>query len=204
VKGTITDAKTQEKLVADIVLISLKENIIEQELVSKEPIGKYETDKLPTGKSYLINVTKEGYLFHSESFLVPPQPERDQEIVVDIALLRLSKGEKINLTVFYDFDKDFLRLESKPELERLVIFLQKYPNVKVEIAGHTDAIGTEQKNQGLSERRAQSVVRYLIERGIDPKRLTAKGYGESKPVATNETEEGRQMNRRTECVVVEY
>jgi len=204
VKGTITDAKTQEKLVADIYLISLKENITEQELFSKEPVGKYETDKLPTGKSYLINVSKEGYLFHSESFNVPLQPEKDQEIIVDIALLKLGKGEKINLTVFYDFDKDFLRLESRPELERLVAFLQKYPKVKVEIAGHTDAIGTDQKNQGLSERRSQSVVRYLIERGIDPKRLTAKGYGESKPVATNETDEGRQLNRRTECVVVEY
>lgn len=204
VKGTITDAKTQEKLVADIVMISLKENITEQELISKEPVGKYETDKLPTGKSYLINVNKEGYLFHSESFNVPTQPEKDQEIIVDIALLKLSKGEKINLTVFYDFDKDFLRLESKPELERLVAFLQKYPKVKVEIAGHTDAIGTDQKNLGLSDRRSQSVVRYLVERGIDPKRLVAKGYGESKPVATNETDEGRQLNRRTECVVLEY
>ncbi|KOY85655.1 hypothetical protein AD998_05365 [bacterium 336/3] len=204
VKGTITDAKTKEKLVADIVLISLKENITEQELASKEPVGKYETDKLPTGKDYLINVNKEGYLFHSQSFKIPPQPEKDQEIIVDIELLKLSKGEKINLTVFYDFDKDFLRLESKPELERLVAFLQKYPKLKVEIAGHTDAIGTDQKNLGLSDRRSQSVVRYLIERGIDPKRLVAKGYGESKPISTNETDEGRQLNRRTECVVLEY
>ncbi|MDX1903498.1 MAG: OmpA family protein [Thermonemataceae bacterium] len=202
-KGTITDAKTKELLSADIVLTDLADNVVEEELNSQEPLGKYQT-LIRADKRYLISVEKQGYLFHSEDFVVPPQPQKDQEIIVDIALYKLQKGERINLKVFYDFDKDFLRPESVTELERLVAFLEKYPTLQVEIAGHTDAIGTDTKNQGLSERRATSVVRYLIERGINPKRLIAKGYGESKPIASNDNEEGRQLNRRTECVVVAF
>lgn len=203
-KGEIREATTKKKLEADISLVNLADNYLEEELKSDAQTGQYKSI-VPADKHYLISVDKEGYLFHSEEIQIPPQPkDQNQEIVVDIELVKLQKGAKINLKVFYDFDKDFLRPESITELERLLKFLQKYPKMKVEISGHTDAVGTEAKNQGLSERRAKSVVRYLIERGIDPKRLVAKGYGELRPIAPNDTDEGRQLNRRTECEVLEF
>lgn len=203
-KGTIRDARTKERLSAFITLHDLLDNHLEEEMTSEEGTGKYET-VISADKRFLISVEKEGYMFHSEEFSVPPQPQdKNQEIIIDIDLVKIEKGAKIKLKVFYDFNKDFLRQESIVELEKLVAFLQRYPKVKVEISGHTDAIGTEAKNQGLSERRAQSVVRYLIERGIDPKRLVAKGYGELRPIAPNDTEEGRQMNRRTECEIIDF
>jgi len=203
-KGEIREAGTKKKLEAEIALVNLVDNYLEEELKSDAQTGKYET-VVPADKHFLLSVDKEGYLFHSEEVLIPPQPkDKNQEIIVDIELVKLQKGAKINLKVFYDFDKDFLRPESVTELERLLKFLQKYPTMKVEISGHTDAIGTEAKNQGLSERRAKSVVRYLVERGIDSKRLIAKGYGELRPIAPNDTPEGRQLNRRTECEVLEF
>jgi outer membrane protein OmpA-like peptidoglycan-associated protein len=203
-KGEIREAATKKKLEAEIALVNLADNYLEEELKSDAQTGKYESI-VPAEKHYLLSVDKEGYLFHSEEVKIPSQPkDRNQEIVVDIELVKLQKGAKINLKVFYDFDKDFLRPESVTELERLLKFLQKYPKMKVEISGHTDAVGTEAKNQGLSERRAKSVVRYLVERGIDAKRLIAKGYGEIRPIATNDTPEGRQLNRRTECEVLEF
>ena len=203
-KGEIREAISKKKLEAEIALVNLADNYLEEELKSDAQTGKYQSI-VPAERHYLISVDKEGYLFHSEEVKIPMQPQnKNQEIVVDIELLKLEKGAKINLKVFYDFDKDFLRSESVTELERLLKFLQKYPKMKVEISGHTDAVGTEAKNQGLSERRAKAVVRYLIEKGIDPKRLVAKGYGELRPIAPNDTPEGRQLNRRTECEILEF
>ncbi len=199
-KGTITDKKTNEKLISDIVLVDLAENRIEEEFISENPLGKYET-VMKSGKNYLITVTKEGYLFHSEDFNIPFS-EENQTIILDVALDRLAIGNSINLKVFYDFDKDFLRPESKTELERLYSFMKLHQKIKVEIGGHTDAIGTDEKNLDLSNRRASSVVKYLEEKGIEKDRLVAKGYGKTKPIATNDTDKTRQLNRRTECKII--
>lgn len=91
---------------------------------------------------------------------------------------------------------------SYPTLERLASLLQAHPNLKVEIAGHTDNVGRPETNQRLSEQRAQAVVQYLVSQGVSPARLSAKGYGESRPVASNDTEEGRAQNRRTELKIL--
>lgn len=93
--------------------------------------------------------------------------------------------------------------ESFPELDALAAYLQEEPELRVEIGGHTDHIGETQANATLSENRAKAVCQYLAEKGVAPERLIAKGYGESKPVAGNETEAGRKRNRRVECRVVD-
>jgi outer membrane protein OmpA-like peptidoglycan-associated protein len=98
--------------------------------------------------------------------------------------------------VYFDFDSAELRPESITELERVVKFMNDIPTSTAQIVGHTDSIGTEQYNLALSERRAKSVYDYLTSRGVDPSRLQAIGRGEAEPVATNETAEGRQLNRR--------
>lgn len=105
--------------------------------------------------------------------------------------------------VHFDFDKSTLRPEAKVILNEAAALLEQHERVVVEVAGHTDSVGTDQYNQGLSERRANAVRDYLVEKGIRASRLTAVGYGESRPVATNDTAEGRQENRRVELVVLD-
>lgn len=100
--------------------------------------------------------------------------------------------------VFFDFDKSDIKPRFYPELDAVVKVLDKNPSVKVRIEGNTDNIGTEKYNMGLSERRANAVMEYLMKAGIDKNRLSTIGYGFSKPIATNATDEGRALNRRVE------
>lgn len=104
--------------------------------------------------------------------------------------------------VNFDFDKDTLRPDGEATLAEAVSILQRYPQLRVEVAGHTDSVGSEQYNQGLSERRARTVYNYLTNNGIDAGRLVGPvGYGELRPIDTNDTSEGRARNRRTELNV---
>jgi OOP family OmpA-OmpF porin len=105
--------------------------------------------------------------------------------------------------VHFDFDKATLKPEARAILDQAAALLAKHERVVVEVAGHTDSIGTEEYNQGLSERRAQAVQDYLVGKGIRASRLSAKGYGESMPVASNDNKEGRAENRRVELVVMD-
>jgi outer membrane protein OmpA-like peptidoglycan-associated protein len=105
--------------------------------------------------------------------------------------------------IFFDFDKATLRPESKTELERVYTLLIENPRMKVRVAGHTDSQGSDEYNQRLSEARAKSVQDYLISRGIPANRLAFIGYGESRPIDTNDTDEGRQNNRRVELEILE-
>ena len=112
-------------------------------------------------------------------------------------------GNKIVLkNIFFDFDKATLRPESTAELERLTKLLVDVPTMRIEISGHTDNKGSATYNQTLSENRAKSVVEYLISKGIVAARLEFKGYGLQQPIAPNETDEGRQLNRRTEFKIL--
>ncbi|HET6512004.1 MAG TPA: OmpA family protein [Candidatus Kapabacteria bacterium] len=104
--------------------------------------------------------------------------------------------------IFFDFNKATLRKESITELKNLVKLLKDNPKLRIEIAGHTDSIGTADINERLSQMRAEAVKQYLVDWGITSTRLRAKGYGSTRPVATNETEEGRQQNRRTEFEIL--
>ena len=100
--------------------------------------------------------------------------------------------------ITFDFDKSDIRPESRPVLDAAVQSLRDNPNIRVSIEGHTDAIGSEKYNQALSVRRAQAVFRYLVNHGITPDRMEVVGYGESRPVADNDTDSGRAQNRRVE------
>src|SRR5699024_4960986 len=104
--------------------------------------------------------------------------------------------------IFFEFDKYALRPESHTELNKVVRLLKDNPGLTVRINGYTDSVGTEEHNITLSQNRAQAVVDYLINKGISKDRLQAKGFGATHPIATNETEEGRAKNRRTELEVI--
>jgi outer membrane protein OmpA-like peptidoglycan-associated protein len=116
----------------------------------------------------------------------------------------LRSGHSIVLkNIFFETDAYQLKNESKPELNKLISFLNNNPGLRVEISGHTDNIGSSGYNLELSSKRAQSVVEYLINKGINENRLIAKGYGLEKPVASNQDEQGRKLNRRTEMKIID-
>ncbi|HSL88845.1 MAG TPA: OmpA family protein, partial [Ignavibacteriaceae bacterium] len=109
-------------------------------------------------------------------------------------------GKVILHGILFDLDKVTLKQDSEKQLSNIVTLLIKYPDLKLEIQGHTDDQGKDDYNMNLSKNRAETVSNYLQLFGIDIKRLVTKGYGESKPIASNETEEGRAQNRRVELI----
>jgi outer membrane protein OmpA-like peptidoglycan-associated protein len=205
----VTDKNTKMPLEADVTIVEMEANEALAEQRTNGVSGEYKQDPIPEGHTYLVRAEKKDYLFDSQTITIP-KSDQDQEFVVDLELEKMQKGAKARLRVFFDFDKATLRKESTPELERFVAFLKKYPTMKVEIAGHTDNIGTDQKNKILSGQRAKMVMDYLIEKGIEAERLRSMGYGFHKPIAPNknpdgsDNPDGRQQNRRTECEIVEF
>jgi outer membrane protein OmpA-like peptidoglycan-associated protein len=153
---------------------------------------------LPVGSNYSFSVEKKGYLFYSGAFDLHESREIYNPYQLKIGLTPVIAGAEMHLYNIY-FETDSFRIlpDSEPELQKLAGFLKDNPSLKVEIQGHTDNTGNEAKNLELSEKRAHSVVEYLVENKIDKTRLSWKGFGEKQPVAENETPEGRRMNRRT-------
>ncbi|MDW8135143.1 MAG: OmpA family protein, partial [Bacteroidia bacterium] len=201
VTGIIYDAETKDPLEATITLIDNLKGDTVAVLTSNAATGKY-LISLPAGRNYGLAVTAPGYAFHSENFVVEAS-QGYREVRKDIGLNKYKSGTTIVLrNIFFDFDKATLRPESKAELERVYQLLMQNPNMKIRLAGHTDNVGSDEYNQRLSESRAKAVYEYLIQRGISPGRLSYVGYGESKPIDTNETEEGRQNNRRVELEIL--
>ncbi|MBD2770378.1 OmpA family protein [Hymenobacter sp. BT664] len=199
-KGTVTDDATHLPLEAAIDLIDNTSGLTIATFRSNATSGKYLVS-LPSGTNYGIVARQDGYLFHSENFNLPAGAAY-AEVVKDIPLKRLEVGTTIVLrNIFFDTGKATLRPESTAELKRLQKLLVETPDLKLEMAGHTDNVGEAARNQDLSKRRAQAVVTYLTQQGIAATRLTAAGYGESRPVAPNTTRTGRQLNRRTEFKV---
>lgn len=116
------------------------------------------------------------------------------------------EGEGIAITfasgLLYDFDSDNIRSESAQNLRALAASLSKYPNTDVMVVGHTDAVGSTEYNQSLSQRRATAALAYLVSQGVSRGRLQALGRGETEPISVNDTETGRQLNRRVEVAIV--
>lgn len=158
---------------------------------------------LPYGKRYSVTAQHEGYLFYSDHFDL----KKDSVLTAyqkEIALEPVVVGSKIVLNnVFFAFGSDSLYGASYPELDKLVDFLKKNKTLLVEVSGHTDNVGSDEANNLLSQQRADAVCRYLISHEIPANQLLAKGYGEQMPVVSNDTEEGRAKNRRTELKILE-
>ena len=162
--------------------------------------GSYEKEVTKLGW-YMIAASAEGYLNATDSILA--EAEEETPFVRDIYLTPIEIGVTVRLkNIYFDFDKTTLKKESFVELNKVVDFLNENKSVEIEIAGHTDHKGTDDYNANLSQGRSQAVVDYLISQGIDTSRLSAHGYGESKPIDTNETDDGRANNRRVEFTVL--
>ncbi len=195
VKGRVVDAITQKPIVATVELYDLETDELSSRVKSDSLTGEY-LITLTKGSEYALYVNKNGYLFDSRYFSFQEDDSVNPELA-DILLNKINRGESVNLNnIFFDFDKFVLREKSKTELKKIISFLNAYPDIKIEIEGHTDNVGSAQYNLELSRNRALSVYEYLMENNVADNRVYYKGYGMEKPIATNETEEGRQMNRR--------
>ncbi len=199
--GKIYDEETKENLGAKFELIDLETEKLIVESYSNSKTGKFLVS-LPFGKEYALNVSKKGYLFHSENFELKSKTD-NEAVVKNVGLFPLKAGKSVVLkNIFFETGKYDLKPTSKVELEKLIAFLNANPSVKIEISGHTDNVGSKESNQILSENRAKSVSLYLVKNGILETRITSKGYGSSSPIADNTSPEGRAKNRRTEFKVL--
>ena len=201
-KGLITDEMSGKPVKARIELTDNNTSEMMAEFSSEQTTGKY-LMTLPSGKNFGIAIKADGYLFHSENFNIPSDANF-KTYVKNIQLKRIEVGKSVVLrNIFFDTNKYELRPESMAELGRLQSILIENPQIRMEISGHTDSDGSAELNQKLSENRAKAVVDYLIQNGILESRLTYMGYGPTQPVASNDTAEGKQENRRTEFKIIE-
>ncbi|MGE0638613.1 MAG: OmpA family protein [Bacteroidia bacterium] len=202
VKGSVFASDTKKPLVAKFELIDLETNKVVVESSSNSEKGEFLVS-LPVNKNYALNVSKEGYLFYSENFSLKDIKDITKPYQLNVGLQPVKTGEKVILkNIFFETNSFQLKEESTAELQKLLGLLQKNKNLKIEIGGHTDNVGDDKSNQLLSENRAKSVYEYLTTNGIPAERLSYKGFGETAPLATNDTEEGRAENRRTEFTVL--
>lgn len=200
-KGKVFDAETLLPLTARFELIDLAsaKNIMD---AWSNNDGSF-LICLPEGKDYALNVNKKGYLFYSDNFTMT-HGDFSKPFLKDVPLKPIKVGESVVMrNIFFDLDSYTLKPESKIELERLVKLLKDNPLIQIEISGHTDNTGKPEHNLKLSDNRAKSVAEYLVQHGIEANRLVSKGYGDTKPVTGNNSEEGRAQNRRTEFKVIQ-
>ena len=206
VKAIVRDAISGQPLQATAEIIDLQTGLT----ASSSATGKEGEFLivLPTGKNYALNVSRPKYLFYSDHFELKEPSSAEKPYLLEIGLQPIpgngvaTEGKAIVLkNVFFAFGSAALLPESIAELEKLKKLLADNPGLRIQINGHTDNVGSDEANQVLSQQRAKAVYSYLAEQGIDKTRLRFKGFGETLPVDTNDTDEGRQNNRRTEFVV---
>lgn len=211
VKGCVYDKKSQQKLKCFIQVfdVTREDRVKEVAEVSSDALDGSYMVSLPNSGSYAFQISADGYLFYSENFdfevgNANAPDGKAYSFSRDIALTPIEVGESIVLSnVFFAFGTSTLLEESRVDLDKVLDIMQKNPSLKVELAGHTDNIGKPADNQRLSEQRAKAVFDFLVGKGVASERLSYKGYGDTRPVADNNTEEGRAQNRRTTFTVVE-
>jgi outer membrane protein OmpA-like peptidoglycan-associated protein len=207
VKGKLVDARTGEPLGAKIIYERLSDGKQVGSTFSDPVTGEYEIH-LPGGHQYgfraeakdhisenqnldLREFTKDGTLLNKNITLAP------------IEVARVEENTMITLNnIFFDFDKSILKSESFPELKRIAALIKEKPTMQVEISGHTDATGPEAYNLGLSERRAKSVTKYLVEQGVASDRIKTTYFGETQLIDKSNTREGNRKNRRVEFKIL--
>jgi len=201
VRGRVLHALTKEPLEATVRYEILPSGRQAGLARSNPTTGKYAV-ALPAGEQYGVRAEAQGFYPLSEQFTAK-ELKKYVEIERDLFLVPIADGAVVRLNnVFFDFGKHELRAESFPELDRLVVFLKANAAMNIELGGHTDNVGEDAANKTLSQNRVNSVLTYLVSKTIPAPRLRAKGYGETRPVGTNDTEDGRQQNRRVEFTIL--
>lgn len=204
VKGVISDKITDSPLQSPIkvTVYTLDSSKVVGFYNSSHATGRY-LFAVPHDKTYGMSIEADGYLLHSEKITVPKSADV-VEVSKHIELQPIEKGSTVVLNnLFFEYKKSQLKSESQMELNAIRDFLKKNPELRIEIGGHTDSIGSYAYNLVLSEARALAVKNYLKKQGVEQQRMKYKGYSFSQPVESNTTEEGRQKNRRTEFLILQ-
>lgn len=200
VTGKVSDKKTGIGIPATLELTDLQNGQIISR-VKTDSLGNYLLT-LPTGRDYAFTVNQKGFLFNSDQYFLK-NGTVDSAVVKNIELQPIEKNASIVLkNIFFETNRFELTPASLVELDKLVILLLENPTIQIEIGGHTDNVGKAETNLLLSENRAKSVVDYLVAKKIEARRVSYKGFGLTKPIADNNTEAGRALNRRTEMKIV--
>jgi outer membrane protein OmpA-like peptidoglycan-associated protein len=203
VDGNVYNKKTHEPLSASLIYETLPDGVEAGNGVSNAADGSFKI-VLPYDKNYLIRATADKFFAQSENLNLDSLVKAGyKEIHKDLYLVPIEIGQVVRLNnVFFDFDKWDLRPESFVELDRVVKLLTENPAIEIEMSAHTDSYGTDEYNFKLSDNRARSVMEYILSKGIAPNRIISHGYGETVPVAPNDTPENRQLNRRVEFKIL--
>ena len=201
ISGRVLDAKTKEPVQGEIHFLDINSGHNEG-FAMADISGKYEIELEP-GKSYEYKVKASGYLTLDENVDLLVFEDGQNSMEKDLFLTPLEKGTKVNLSnIRFERGKADLLPESAPALKQLIDFMELNPTIVIELGGHTDNRGNPKANVTLSLRRVKTVEEYLVEKGIHKKRMATKGYGGSKPIASNASEETRQLNRRVEITIL--
>lgn len=199
----VVDAESKVPLDARVKLQGLKDNVA----VGFSPVGNgtYEFSiKEKSTKDYRLSVEKEGYIFQNQSIRIEGASEQVKTKTLIVELRKLKVGvSSVLRNIYFDFAKATFLQESYNELNKLETMLKQNTGMQVEISGHTDSVGPAEYNKQLSQRRANAVKNFLTSKGIDARRIKAVGYGEDKPIASNDDNaDGREINRRVEFKVL--
>ena len=203
VSGNVYNQKTKEPITASLVYETLPDGVEAGNAISNASDGSFKI-VLPYDKNYLIRAIADKFFAVSENLNLDSLVKAGyKEIHKDLYLVPIEIGQVVRLNnVFFDFDKADLRSESFVELDRVVKLLEENPAIEIEMSAHTDSRGSDEYNFKLSDNRARSVMEYILSKGIAPNRITSQGYGETKPVVDNDTDENRQLNRRVEFKIL--
>jgi OmpA-OmpF porin, OOP family len=203
VSGNVYNKKTNQPLSASLVYETLPDGVEVGNAISNPTDGAFKI-VLPYDKNYSIRATADHFFAISENLNLDSLIKAGYvEIHKDLYLVPIEIGQVVRLNnVFFDFDKWDLRGESFLELNRVVKLLVDNPAIEIEMSAHTDSRGTDDYNFKLSDNRARSVMEYILSKGIAPNRIRSQGYGETKPVVANDTDENRQLNRRVEFTIL--
>ncbi len=202
VKGTVYDKETQRPLGAHLRIFRIEDGQDISVSESTSFSGEF-LFCLPIGSSYGLKVNKEGYLFYSDHFNVSESATIENPKKLKVYLSKIKKDEVVVLNnVFFDHDSYALKMTSYHELDDVILFLNSNPAITIEFGGHTDNVGDANYNMELSQKRAKAVYDYIISKNIPKDRVSFMGYGMNQPLMSNDTEEGKAKNRRTEIKVL--
>jgi outer membrane protein OmpA-like peptidoglycan-associated protein len=200
----VVDAQGKSPLNAKVRLQGSRDNIIVASTAKGQGVFEFRITNA-TPKDYRLSVESDGYVFQNENLKIQGSSEQEKTINRTIEMRKLAVNvTSILRNIYFDYDRATFKTESYTELNKLESMLRQNQRIKVEIGGHTDAYGKWDYNKNLSQKRAEAVKDYLTKKGVDARRIKAVGYGETKPLVSNDDEDdGRELNRRVEFRVVQ-
>jgi OmpA-OmpF porin, OOP family len=202
ISGKVIDEKTGQPIEAKIIFQTLPDGEEAGEATTNPATGEYKI-VLPYGSKYSYRAVAKDFIAIGKNIDLTEIKEYKEINGDDLKLVPIKAGERVPLNnIFFEYAKATLRTESFPELDRIAETLKENPSLVIEIQGHTDNVGSNESNLKLSEERAESVRTYLLSKKLATNRVTSIGFGESRPIASNDTEEGKAKNRRVEFVIV--